>query len=108
MLCSRARRRSMDTACAQTRRERGALPRARSHHDPPHVAAPGRTVQPLKTMADLLSAGSNHLADMLADWNTVLKHSRLGREKPCNINEGEDGNAPRDGRPAAVRRQKSA
>jgi hypothetical protein len=59
-------------------------------------------------LADLLGAGSNHLADMLKEWNTILKHSTLGCAQPQNTNERKDGCAPRGSRPAAVRRRKIA
>jgi hypothetical protein len=31
-------------------------------------------------MADLLSASSNQLAEILADWNEVLQQSKLGKK----------------------------
>jgi hypothetical protein len=50
----------------------------------------------LKEMADLLSASSNQLAEILADWNEVLQQSKLGKKAPINNNERENGNAPRN------------
>lgn len=59
-------------------------------------------------VADLLGAGSNHLAEILKDWSAILKQSSLGREQAQNSNEREDGSAPRDSRPAVGRRRKMA
>lgn len=59
-------------------------------------------------MADLLGAGSNHFAEILKDWSAILKQSSLGRGQPQNTNEREDGCAPRESRPAVVRRRKIA
>lgn len=61
-----------------------------------------------RSVADLLGAGSNHLAEMLKDWNAILKQSSLGRGQANNSNEREDGSAPRDSRPAVTRRRKIA
>ncbi len=58
-------------------------------------------------LADLLGAGSNHLADMLTEWSAILKHSSLGRAAH-NTNERKDESAPRDSHLAAVRRRKIA
>lgn len=59
-------------------------------------------------MADLLSASSNRLTEILEDWNKVLQKSSLGRNTPDNQNERKDGSAPRGSRPAAVRRRRTA
>jgi hypothetical protein len=59
-------------------------------------------------MADLLGAGSNHLTEILKEWNDVLRHSSLGRGQAHNANEREDGSAPRVSRPAVGRRRKIA
>lgn len=59
-------------------------------------------------MADLLGAGSNHLTDMLKEWNAVLQHSSLGCSQAQNTNERKDERAPRDGLPAVGRRRKTA
>ncbi len=59
-------------------------------------------------MADLLSAGSNHLTEMLREWNNILQHSSLGQNQAQNTNERKDERAPRDGLPAVGRRRKIA
>jgi hypothetical protein len=59
-------------------------------------------------LADLLSASSNRLAEILEDWNKVLQKSSLGQNLPDNEIEGKDGSAPRVSRPAAVRRRRTA
>lgn len=59
-------------------------------------------------MADLLGASSNHLTEILKEWNDVLRHSSLGRGHAQNSNEREDASAPRVSRPAVGRRRKIA
>lgn len=59
-------------------------------------------------LADLLGASSNRLTEILEDWNKVLQKSSLGRNTPDNQNERKDDSAPRDSRPAAVRRRRTA
>lgn len=59
-------------------------------------------------VADLLGAGSNQIAEILKDWNAILKQSSLGRGQAQNTNEREDGCAPCDSRPAVGRRRKIA
>lgn len=59
-------------------------------------------------MADLLGAGSNHIAEILKDWTAILKQSSLGHGQAQNSNEREDGSAPRVSRPAVGRRRKTA
>ncbi len=59
-------------------------------------------------MADPLTASSNHLTEILKEWNDVLQHSSLGCGKAQNTNEHKDGRAPRDSRPAVTRRRKTA
>jgi len=62
----------------------------------------------MRDLADLLGAGSNHLTEILKEWNDVLRHSSLGRGQAQNANEREDGSAPRVSRPAVGRRRKIA
>jgi hypothetical protein len=59
-------------------------------------------------VADLLGASSNHLTEMLKEWNDVLQHSSLGRRPSHNKNEREHERAPRDGLRAVGRRRKIA
>lgn len=59
-------------------------------------------------VADLLSAGSNHLTEMLREWNNILQHSSLGQNQAQNTNERKDERVPRDGLPAVGRRRKIA
>lgn len=59
-------------------------------------------------MADLLSAGSNHLTEMLREWNKILQHSSLGQNQAQNTNERKDERAPLDSLPAVGRRRKIA
>lgn len=59
-------------------------------------------------LADLLGAGSNHLTEILKEWNDVLRYSSLGRGQAQNSNERKDGTAPCDSRPAVGRRRKIA
>jgi hypothetical protein len=59
-------------------------------------------------MADLLSASSNQLAEMLADWNEVLQQSKLGKKAPINNNERENSNAPRNRHLTGSRGRKSS
>jgi len=59
-------------------------------------------------MADLMDTSSNQLAEILADWNTVLQQSKLARIAPSNTNEGEQNDAPQEGRKRLLRKQKRA
>jgi len=49
-------------------------------------------------LADLMDTSSNQLAEILADWNTVLQQSKLAQTKPSNTNEGEQTDAPQAGK----------
>ncbi len=59
-------------------------------------------------MADPQGADSNHLAEILKEWNDVLQHSSLARSIFKPVNESKDGNAPRDAIRAVGRRRKAA
>ena len=59
-------------------------------------------------LADLMDTSSNQLAEILADWNTVLQQSKLAQTKPSNINEGEQKDAPQVGAKRLLRTQKRA
>ncbi|MCW2368837.1 hypothetical protein [Sphingobium sp. B11D3D] len=61
----------------------------------------------VQELADLLGAGSNHLTDILKNWNDVLRDSSLGRGNLKPLNESKDGSAPRDAIRAVVRRRKT-
>jgi hypothetical protein len=59
-------------------------------------------------MADLMDSSSNQLAEILADWNTVLQQSKLAQTKPSNTNEGEQTDAPQAGTKRLLRTRKRA
>lgn len=46
-------------------------------------------------MADLLSAGSNQFAEMLADWNKVLQQSKLGKKALISNDVRKNDSEPR-------------
>ena len=59
-------------------------------------------------LADLMDSSSNQLAEILADWNTVLQQSKLAQTKPSNTNEGEQTDAPQAGTKRLLRTRKRA
>ena len=50
----------------------------------------------------------NLLMQNLADWNAILRFTSIGQKSTKPDNDGEDGSAPRDDHPVAVRRRKMA
>ena len=59
-------------------------------------------------LADLMDSSSNQLAEILADWNTVLQQSKLAQTKPSNTNDGEQSDAPQAGTKRHLRTRKRA
>ena len=60
------------------------------------------------TLADWTDQSSNQIAEILADWNTILQQSKLARKQPSNINEGEQTDAPQVGLKTRARMRKRA
>lgn len=59
-------------------------------------------------LAGLQGASSNQIMQILKDWNSVLQKLSPAKSSPEHANESEDGSAPRDSHPVAVRRRKTA
>lgn len=59
-------------------------------------------------LADWMNQSSNQIAEILADWNTILQRSKLARKHPGNTNEGEQTDAPQAGLKTRARMRKRA
>jgi len=62
----------------------------------------------IEMLAGLQGASSNQIMQILKDWNSVLQKLSPAKSLPEHANESEDGSAPRDNHPVAVRRRKTA